>query len=831
MKLSKLLIVLLLSLSMASCKNASNVYDQLSLECGEATSGKKYLRIQGADGSPIEDYTFLSHSPEFSGYRTSQGCLALDEGFSGPLEFQREAGHQGLYLEQIPSRVLETVKLKPLGNLPFDIWSACGVFTTDYARDDIIIKPILDPPSDQPLQIVGSPLGQSTNPLEPSERGCFKTKANQGKILFQTTGHGAIAYPQDVPVGVVTSLKLTPVETSTLFSTCGIKNLERGQKVLQFQSTTGDPIEPVQLKLEYSLGHSSAPLPYDQSPLGCLVVEVQEPARITASMKDEWLGQQFPLSPDSPPLTKIPLRPYFTPFDIWKICGDGLDTISEDSRIFHLQHFPSAFPKLTGTHVLPNGDRRALKISEYGCISRHRDERGLVYIEDAEEQMHAVTHLDQEDPHEAIQVVGASSRKDFCSSGEIRYVEGHEEQLQTMCAGDLRPPFLALCEIVEGFGKNQPRFEEIRRTVSGVKHTLDAEEKSCAEVASILQDRDSLDLSSYQVSDLSPLHGLEQLKNLYLTDNRVVDLTTIRSLTGIEGLFLAHNQLSDISGIRHLKSLKIMDLTDNKLVDISDLSSLPNLTHLRIRYNSIQRHALQHLAKAGLNLISNEDFYQELEHPQSKVHWTTFHMDPFFIEEGKLSPQVYFEATGPEDFRVRYSYLGHGFGTECYWDRPEHTDDHTRYVVKGRVDSPFRNLCTVLVAVERSTHDFPPPQIILFKNKERRATKQSVPVWVEYPMTEQKVKRGELVRLRLRALDPKGLEISYRFPDNNRYFGECSWLRGKNDPENDDYVFLEGTVPEDAKAGVCSRYVLAENELTRFASILPFRIVIDGETP
>ena len=80
-----------------------------------------------------------------------------------------------------------------------------------------------------------------------------------------------------------------------------------------------------------------------------------------------------------------------------------------------------------------------------------------------------------------------------------------------------------------------------------------------------------------QVSDISALADLSNLRVLSLTDNQVADIVPLVDNTSLVELFLDRNQLSNISALGHLPKLKFLSLTDNQITDISPLVDNPNI--------------------------------------------------------------------------------------------------------------------------------------------------------------------------------------------------------------------------------------------------------------
>jgi len=96
-----------------------------------------------------------------------------------------------------------------------------------------------------------------------------------------------------------------------------------------------------------------------------------------------------------------------------------------------------------------------------------------------------------------------------------------------------------------------------------------------------------LDFSSNQVSDVSFLYGLNNLKYLKSSANQVNNISPLKELRNLQTLNLGGNKISDISHLKELSNLQTLDLGGNKISDISHLKELSNLQTLDLRGNKI----------------------------------------------------------------------------------------------------------------------------------------------------------------------------------------------------------------------------------------------------
>ena len=120
-----------------------------------------------------------------------------------------------------------------------------------------------------------------------------------------------------------------------------------------------------------------------------------------------------------------------------------------------------------------------------------------------------------------------------------------------------------------------------------------------------VQDITFLDLSNYNISDITGIEHLTALKTLILNDNNISDINPIRRLTNLTYLRLARNDIRYIDAVMCLKNLTFLSLSGNEISDIQPLSGLTNLIHLgHNRISDIG--ALQYLTElTHLNLFAN----------------------------------------------------------------------------------------------------------------------------------------------------------------------------------------------------------------------------------
>lgn len=110
-----------------------------------------------------------------------------------------------------------------------------------------------------------------------------------------------------------------------------------------------------------------------------------------------------------------------------------------------------------------------------------------------------------------------------------------------------------------------------------------------------------LDLGSNQIEDLQPLAGLDELRYLYLGNNRIKDLSPLEGLTNIFELDLDGNQIEDIGCLCRFGRITMLSLRDNRIKDVHALQELTSLKRLNLANNFISNPS----PLAGLHNLSS----------------------------------------------------------------------------------------------------------------------------------------------------------------------------------------------------------------------------------
>lgn len=90
------------------------------------------------------------------------------------------------------------------------------------------------------------------------------------------------------------------------------------------------------------------------------------------------------------------------------------------------------------------------------------------------------------------------------------------------------------------------------------------------------------------LEDISCLKYAENLKTCYLDNTNVSDLTPIAGLKNLKRLYIYNNEkVTDISALKDLTQLTILDISETKVTDITSLATLKNLERLDISKTDI----------------------------------------------------------------------------------------------------------------------------------------------------------------------------------------------------------------------------------------------------
>ena len=96
-----------------------------------------------------------------------------------------------------------------------------------------------------------------------------------------------------------------------------------------------------------------------------------------------------------------------------------------------------------------------------------------------------------------------------------------------------------------------------------------------------------LNIEHSNISDLTPLAGLQNIRILKFYDGNISDLTPLTGLANLTDLNLSQNNISDLTPLTGLVNLRYLSLAENNISDITPLDGLVNLKVLILGGNQI----------------------------------------------------------------------------------------------------------------------------------------------------------------------------------------------------------------------------------------------------
>lgn len=111
----------------------------------------------------------------------------------------------------------------------------------------------------------------------------------------------------------------------------------------------------------------------------------------------------------------------------------------------------------------------------------------------------------------------------------------------------------------------------------------DSEIAGLAEVTALVE----LNLTDNQITDMTPLAHMANLKTLKMGENQVAGLPELSEMKVLESLYLYDNQIVDMTPVTQLSHLSLLGIGGNNIVDIPPLDNMLGLQELYISGNQI----------------------------------------------------------------------------------------------------------------------------------------------------------------------------------------------------------------------------------------------------
>ncbi|MDH5581479.1 MAG: hypothetical protein OEY33_06205 [Bdellovibrionales bacterium] len=88
------------------------------------------------------------------------------------------------------------------------------------------------------------------------------------------------------------------------------------------------------------------------------------------------------------------------------------------------------------------------------------------------------------------------------------------------------------------------------------------------------------DFKRYQLKDITPLEGAQNLKYLIINQNSLTDVSVLGKLKNLQFIKMAKNKVSSLNFVKKLPKLISLDVSDNAIGDISPLAKASQLEEL-----------------------------------------------------------------------------------------------------------------------------------------------------------------------------------------------------------------------------------------------------------
>lgn len=141
-----------------------------------------------------------------------------------------------------------------------------------------------------------------------------------------------------------------------------------------------------------------------------------------------------------------------------------------------------------------------------------------------------------------------------------------------------------------------------------------------------------VDLSDNQITDLSPLAGLNKLQSITLAKNTIKDIKPLEGLTAVQLLDLSNNEVESLEAVQKMTNLRSLWVADNQLKSLEPIGQLEKIWSLDVAGNG-----LADIAPVGkLKWLTNLDLDRNVVETLESLKPLT-ELDILLVRENKLT--------------------------------------------------------------------------------------------------------------------------------------------------------------------------------------------------
>ncbi len=122
-----------------------------------------------------------------------------------------------------------------------------------------------------------------------------------------------------------------------------------------------------------------------------------------------------------------------------------------------------------------------------------------------------------------------------------------------------------------------------------------------------LEDFEVINFAESEIDSLDGIGYCRHVVNMDLSNNNISDISEIAGLLDIKELYLSNNNIGYIDALSSLLQLQIVDLSNNDIDDITPLLALEQLEFVNLMGNKVTSTQIEELRKKNIVVIIKED--------------------------------------------------------------------------------------------------------------------------------------------------------------------------------------------------------------------------------